>query len=94
MKTSSTWNLKSILGKMMLGFFLVSMIGSIDVPPAFAKDKYKRIVKHDNGRHRGHSYNRGRYVRVRRVYVSPPVVYVPPSPPGVQVFFPPVYIHP
>jgi hypothetical protein len=93
MKTSSTWNFRSIVGKIMMGLVLVSMIGSIDVTPALGKDKHKSVVKYDNGRHRGHSYNRYHYVQVRRVYVPPPVVYVEPPPPGIQIFFPPIYIH-
>ena len=38
MKTSSTWNFKSIVGKIMMGLVLVKMIGSIDVAPALGKD--------------------------------------------------------
>ena len=94
MKTSSTWNFRSIVGKIMLGMVLVTMIGSIDVAPALGKDNHKRFVKHDNGRHRGHRYNRDRYVYDRGVYVPPPVVYVEPPAPGISIFFPPVYIHP
>ncbi len=96
MKTLSTWNFKSIVGKIMLGLFLVTMIGSIDVAPALGKDNYKRMGKHDNGRyeHRGRAYHRDRYVRGRSVYVSPPVIYAPPPPPGIDIFFPPIIIHP
>jgi hypothetical protein len=96
MKTLSTWNFRSIAGKIMLGFFLITMIGSIDVAPAFGKDYHKRMEKHDNGRygHRGRGYDRDRYVRGRRVYVPPPVIYVEPPPPGIQIFFPPIVIHP
>jgi hypothetical protein len=52
--------------------------------------------KHDNGRyeHRGRGYDRDRYVRGRSVYVSPPVIYAPPPPPGIDIFFPPIIIHP
>jgi hypothetical protein len=94
MKTSSTWNFRSIVGKIMLGLVLVTMVGSIDVTPALGKDNHKRMVKHDNGRHRGREYDRDRYVYDRRVYVAPPVVYEPPPPPGIQIFFPPIFIHP
>ena len=96
MKTLSTWNFKSIVGKIMLGLFLVTMIGSIDVAPALGKDNDKRMGKHDNGRyeHRGWGYDRDRYVRGRSVYVSPPVIYAPPPPPGIDIFFPPIIIHP
>ena len=96
MKTSSTWSFKSIVGKIMLGLVLVSMIGSIDVAPAIGKDYHKRMGKHDNGRyeHRGRGYDRDRYAYDRRVYVPPPVVYVEPPAPGIQIFFPPLFIHP
>ena len=78
-----------------MGLVLVTMIGSIDVTPALGKDNHKRMGKHDNGRyeHRGRGYDRDRYVYDRRVYVAPPVIYEPPPPPGIQIFFPPVYIH-
>jgi hypothetical protein len=96
MKKLSTWNFKSIVGKIMLGLVLVTMIGSIDVAPALGKDDHKRMGKHDNGRyeHRGRGYDRDLYVHGRRVYVPPPVIYEPPPPPGVEIFFPPIFIHP
>jgi hypothetical protein len=94
MKTSSTWNFRSIVGKIMLGLVLVTMVGSIDVTPAHSKDNHKRMVKHDNGRHRGRGYDGDRNVYDRRVYVAPPVIYEPPPPPGIQIFFPPVVIRP
>jgi hypothetical protein len=93
MKTSSTWNFRSIAGKIMLGLVLVTMVGSIDVTPAFSKDNHKQMGRHDNGRHRGRGYDRDRYVHDRGVYMPPPVVYVEPPAPGIQIFFPPVYIH-
>jgi hypothetical protein len=95
MKTLNTLNFRSIVGKIMMGLVLVTMIGSIDVTPALGKDNHKRMGKHDNGRyeHRGRGYDRDRYVDDRRVYVAPPVIYEPPPPPGIQIFFPPVYIH-
>ena len=93
MKTSSKWNFRSIVGKIMLGLVLVTMVGSIDVTPAIGKDNHKRMVRHDNGRHRGQRYDRDRYVYDRQVYVAPPVVYEPPPPPGIGIFFPPVFIH-
>jgi hypothetical protein len=96
MKTLSTWNFRSIVGKIILGLVLVTMIGSIDVAPAIGKDNHKRMGKHDNGRyeHRGRGYDRDRYAYDRRVYVPPPVIYEPPPPPGIQIFFPPVFIRP
>ena len=88
-----------------MGLVLAAMIGSIDVVPALGKDG-----KHDNGRYenrgrgndRGHYvYERGRrvyrpygYVYRERVYVPPPVIYAPPEPPGIRIFFPPIFIHP
>lgn len=101
MKTSSTWNFRSIFGKIMLGIVLTAMVGSIDVAPALSKDEYRRTEKHDNGRYdqRGRGYDNDRYVhgrRVyrrpgyrRRVYVSPPVIYAPLPPPVIFVPPPP-----
>ena len=104
MKTLSTWNFKSIVGKIMLGLVLVTMIGSINVAPALGKDNHKRMGKHDNGRydHRGRGYENDRgyrpygyYGHRERVYYPPPpVVYEPPPPPGIGIFFPPIFIHP
>jgi hypothetical protein len=51
MKTSSTWNFRSLVGKIMMGLVLAAMIGSIDVAPALGKDNQKRMGKHDNGRY-------------------------------------------
>ena len=42
MKTSSTWNFRSIVGKIMMGLVLAAMIGSMDVAPALGKDDHKR----------------------------------------------------
>jgi hypothetical protein len=78
----------------MLGLVLVTMVGTIDVTPVLGKDNHPRMVKNDNGRHRGRGYDRDRYVHGGRVYVAPPVIYEPPPPPGIQIFFPPVFIHP
>jgi hypothetical protein len=104
MKTLSTWNFKSIVGKIMLGLILVTMIGSINVAPALGKDNHKRMGKHDNGRyeHRGRGYDHDREYRPygyyghreRVYYPPPPVVYEPPPPPGIGIFFPPIFIHP
>ena len=103
MKTSSTWNFKSIVGKIMMGLVLAAMIGSIGIAPAFGKDDHKAMGKHDNGRYEkkghGHRYGQSRpvyrsYGYTERVYVPPPVMYAPPPPPGISIFFPPIYIHP
>ncbi|MCX5827781.1 MAG: hypothetical protein NTV58_07245 [Deltaproteobacteria bacterium] len=109
MKKSSSWNFVSIVGKIMMGLVLAAMIGSIDVAPALAKND-KNNGKHDQGRyqHRGQGYYKGRYVERSRVYYGPnvyrerayyapappPVVYAPPPPVGIGIFFPPIFIHP
>jgi hypothetical protein len=101
MKTSSEWNFRSIVGKMMVGLVLVAMIGSIDVAPALGKND-KKMGKHDNGRYenrgRGYDQDRGRrdyrpYGYRERVYIPPPVIYAPPPPPGISIFFPPFFFH-
>jgi hypothetical protein len=114
MKTPSRWISRSILGKIMMGFVLAAMIGSMEVAPALAKDDHKRMEKHDNGRYdnKGRGYDNDRYDhsgrryyyahgrRVYRpygymqpVYAPPPVYYEPAPPPGISIFFPPIYIH-
>jgi len=92
MKTSNTWSFRSIVGKIMMGLVLAAMIGSIDVVPALGKDDHKSMGKHDNGRyeHRGRGYDRHDYRPYG--YAPPPVIYAPPSPPGIGIFFPPVFI--
>ena len=99
MKTSRTWNFRSIVGKMMMGLVLAAMVGSIDVAPALGKND-----KHDKGRYergydRDHRYVKnkrvyGTYGHGERVYVPPRVIYAPPPPPGIGIFFPPILIHP
>ena len=104
MKTSGTWNFRSIMGKIMMGLVLAAMIGgSIDVAPALGKND-KEMGKQDNRRYenRGNMYDRNRYVhsrpygyyghRERVYYPPPPVVYAPPPPPGIGIFFPPIFI--
>jgi hypothetical protein len=98
MKKSRKSNFRSIAGKIMLGLVLITMIGSIAVTPALAKNNHKSQGKHDNRRHvqarpvyRHYDY----YGHRERVYYPPPpVVYAPPSPPGIRIFFPPIFIHP
>jgi hypothetical protein len=104
MKTSSTSNFRSIVGKIMMGLVLAAMIGSIDVAPALGKDDHERMGRHDNGRYeqRGRGYDRDRYVHSRPYgyyghreqvyYPPPPVIYEPPPPPGISIFLPPLYI--
>jgi hypothetical protein len=103
MKTSSTWNFRSIVGKIMMGLVLAAMIGSIDVVPALGKDDHER-ERRDNGRYEQRGRGHDRYVRDRRdyrpyrhrerIYVPPRVIYEPPPPPGISIFFPPIIIHP
>ena len=90
-----------------MGLVLAAMIGSIDVAPALGDD-HKPKGKHDKGRyeHRGRGNDRGHYVYERgrrvyrpyvyreRIYVPPPVIYAPPEPPGISIFFPPFFFHP
>jgi hypothetical protein len=97
MKTSSTWNFRSIVGKIMMGLVLAAMIGSLGVAPALGKDNDKRRGKQDNRRYeqrdgRPYGYHYG--YRERVYYPSPPVVYAPPRPPGISIFFPPFFFNP
>jgi hypothetical protein len=100
MKTSSTWNFRSIVGKIMMGLVLAAMIGSIDVMAALGKDDHERMGKNDSGRYeqRRRRDDRDRHVQGRRddyrerVYVSPRVIYAPPPPPGISIFLPPIFI--
>jgi hypothetical protein len=96
MKTSRTWNFRSSVGKIMMVLVLAAMIGSIDVAPALGRDDDKRMGKHDNRRYeqKKRGYDRNRYVQGRRAYVPPRVIFAPPPPPGISIFFPPLFIHP
>ncbi|MFH0727637.1 MAG: hypothetical protein V2B19_15015 [Pseudomonadota bacterium] len=96
MKKSSSWNFKSIVGKMMMGLVLAAMIGSMDVGPALGRDHDDRRGKHDNGRYdkRDRGGDHRRYVdrgrrgyyqdlhgrRVYRYYNHRERIYVPPQP--------------
>ena len=105
MKTSSTWNFRTKVGKIMMGLVLAAMIGSINVLPVFSKDDHKdagkqagkSMGKHDNGRYerRGAEYDRdahGRRDYRPYGYAPPPVIYAPPPQPGISIFFPPIVI--
>jgi hypothetical protein len=107
MKTSSTGNLRSIVGKIMMGLVLITMIGGMGVAPAFSRgnNDYRRMERHDNGRYekRGYAYGHDKYRRHRpygyyeyreRGYYPPPrVIYAPPPPPpGISIFLPPIFI--
>jgi len=99
MKTSSTWNFSSIVGKIIMGLVLAAMIVSIGAAPALGKND-KKMGKHDKGRyqHRGRGYDHdhryyGHYgYRDGVYYPPPPVVYAPPPPPGISIFIPPIVI--
>ena len=90
MKKSSTWNFRSIVGKIMLGLVLVTMIGSISVVTAFGKDNHSR----GRGHERGHGYSYGYGYGYGGGYYPPPVIYAPPPPSGIGIFFPPIVIRP
>jgi len=100
MKTSSTWNFRSIVGKIIMGLVLVSMIGIIDVVPAHSKNNKQNNRRYEQNR--GRNYNHGRVYRPygyyghreRVYYPAPPVVWAPPPPPGITIFAPPIFIHP
>ena len=112
MKTEVSSNIRSIVGKVMAGLILTTMIGVVGVVPAHSNDHNQRYERHDRDRYerhdrdsyerrgRGHErryyYNNGRrYYRApvyrERVYVEPQVIYVPPRPPGISIFLPPLF---
>ena len=107
MKTASSWNISSIVGKVMVGLVLTTMIGTIGVLSAHSDDHERRIERRDDDRNddryehrgRGHDrryYNNGRrYYRApvyrERVYVEPQIIYAPPRPPGISIFLPPLF---
>jgi hypothetical protein len=103
MKTEGSWNIRSIMGKVMAVLVLATMLGAVDVLPAHSRENDRRIERRDNDRNenRGREYNRGRYNNGRRnyrapvyrerVYVAPPVIYAPPRPPGLNIFLPPLF---
>ena len=107
MKTSGIGDFRSIVGKIMMGLVLAAMIGSIHVVPALGEGDHEERGRHDNGRYeknKGREHDRDRHVKRRhdnrryddreRVYVAPRVIYAPPPPPGIGIFFPPVFIRP
>jgi hypothetical protein len=104
MKTPSTWNIRPIVGKVMMGLVLALMAGSINVVSSFGKDGHDRGGRgndRDRYEQKGRGYARGHYKQDRRyyqqpvyrerVYVAPPpVIYAPPEPPGFSLFLPPI----
>jgi hypothetical protein len=109
MKTSRRWTVGSLAGKLVMGFVMVLMIGSINVAPALSKDHHRNMENYDQKRYerdrdrqervryereRRRGYEHERYERRRRGYDPPPVIFVPPPPPGIRIFFPPIFINP
>jgi hypothetical protein len=107
MKKTNTWNFRFIVGKIMMGLVLAAMIGSIYVAPALGEDDHRDRGKYDNGRYeqeKGREHDRDRHLQGRRDnrrygyrerdYVPPRVIYAPPPPSGISIFFPPIVIHP
>ncbi len=107
MKTSGAGDFRSLSGKIMMGLVLAATIFSIGVAPALGEGDRDDRGRHDNGRYernKGREHDRDRHVKRRhdnrryddreRVYVSPRVIYAPPPPPGIEIFFPPVFIRP
>ena len=99
-KSMGKYDNGSYVDKIVMGLVLAAMKSNIDVVPALGKDDYERMGRHENGRYeqRGRGYDRDRYVQGRRyayggrIYAPPRVIYAPPSPPGIGVFFPPIFI--
>lgn len=107
MKTAGSWNLRSMVGKVMLALVMTTMLGTIGVVSAHSDDHDRRFERNDNGRYeqrgRGYDrgYDRGRYNHNRRnyrapvyrerVYVEPQVIYAPPRPTGLSIFLPPLF---
>jgi len=90
---------------MMMGLGLVVLIGCMDVAASFGDDRGRGRGKHyENDRHdnRGRGYYRGHHGRREyrttvyreRVYVPPPVYYVPPPAPGISIMLPPLFFRP
>jgi hypothetical protein len=88
----------------MMGLVVAVMVGSMDVAPAIAKDKGGQGRGHYENRGRGFArgnYEHGRHVYhpygySETVYAPPQVIYAQPlpPPPGIGVFFPPIFIRP
>ena len=109
MKTANTWKFRPIVGKIMMGLVLAVMTASSSyVVPALGEDDHKDMGRRDNGRYeqkQGREHDRDRHVQRRRDnrpyygdrergYVPPRVIYAPPPPSGISIFFPPIVIRP
>jgi len=110
METSNRWKVRFIAGRIMLGLVLTLMIGSVNVTPAFSKDRDDR-GNHRGYEHRGRGHDQVRYEHRRNYrdrrgydrrwhrergydYDGPPGFFVPPPAPGIGIFFPPFIIQP
>lgn len=109
MKVSPTWNFRYIGVSLTMGLVVAALVGGIQTVPAFAdRDGHgERGERHGDGvryEQRGRDHDRGRYMRGRRdnrgyvvrerVYAPPAVFIAPPEPPGVSIFFPPIFFRP
>lgn len=107
MKRAGRWNFQSRAAKVMLGLAITTLLSTLNVGVSFGDNDHNRGRNYDNNRyeHRGRGYDKyhrhGHDRRVyrssgyrQRVYVPPPVIYEPPQPRGIGVFFPPIYINP
>jgi hypothetical protein len=99
MRTSDdrTRKFSSTVGRILMAFVFVSMIGGISSVPAFGRDDHKQSGHHQSPRykHYQHEDHRPEY-RSRRhhyappVYAPPPLIYAPApyQSPGINLFFP------
>jgi len=80
--------IRSTVGKIMIGLALVSMVGGLSALPAFGQPRHW-------GPPRGDRYYGDRYYHRRGYYYPPPppVFLPPPPPPPVFGFFPRPYYH-
>ena len=68
MKAPGTWNIRPIVGKVMMGFVLAVMTGSICVVPSFGDDDHDRGDRGDRYERRGRGHDRDRYEERGRGY--------------------------
>ena len=103
MRTSRTATIKYTAGRILIGLFLAVTFSGIDVTVALGRDDRGRMEQRDEYRYRERErahergrerYERRHYDRREREYAPPPAVFVPPQPPGISIFFPPIIIHP
>ena len=103
MKTSTkqSSNFRPIIGKIVMAFALVSVMGSLSMTPAFSKDNESRAKDaQDRGRNDNRNRNdrrdqrayrpayQGSYRYSQPVYAPSPVYYPPQQSPGISLFFP------